>query len=59
MKLPKITEPNTDNKERAFRADNRREGSGSPSRAHPHKEKVRHSKKPGGTIPKQGGRSRG
>ena len=57
MKLPKITEPITDNEERALR-ENRRPATvrhGGPSRAHPLKE-TRHSKKIGGTMPKQGGR---
>lgn len=57
MKQPKITEPVTDNKERA-QAENRRAAAGrtgSPSRAHEQQPKQRHSKKTGGTAPKRGG----
>jgi len=56
-RLPKITEPITDNEERALREIHRPASvrHGGPSRAHPLKES-RHSKKIGGTMPKVGGR---
>jgi hypothetical protein len=59
MSRPKVTQPVTDNKERALEQSRREvaepdEGHGSPSRAHS-TGGGRHSKKPGGTAPKSGG----
>jgi hypothetical protein len=59
MSRPKITQPVTDNAERAQDQNNRRvsppdEGRGGPSRAHSDKDGG-HEKKPGGTAPKSGG----
>jgi hypothetical protein len=58
MARPKITQPVTDNKERAQKENQRRdfapdEGHGSPSRAHPSKHGGS-EKKPGKAAPKQG-----
>ncbi|HEX9984762.1 MAG TPA: hypothetical protein VGF69_15985 [Thermoanaerobaculia bacterium] len=61
MSRPKITEPITDNKARAEK-ENRNppraadEGEGGPSRArHLNPSRGHHSKKSGGSAPKQGG----
>ena len=67
MARPKITTPLTHNEERALHENHRitrppDEGRGSPSRAHANRDdsqKLRHSKKPGGTVPKHGGRTKG
>ena len=59
MRRTKVTEPVTDNAERAQR-ENRRQtqppdrGTGGPSRAHSYDAKTRHEKKPGRTAPKSG-----
>ena len=60
MSRPKVTQPVTDNAERAQAQNNRKtfapdEGHGKPSRAHPAKSGGGHEKKPSRSAPKNGG----
>lgn len=60
MSRPNVTQPVTDNAERAPAQNNRQtfapdEGEGKPSRAHPDKSGGDHEKKPSRSAPKHGG----